>query len=349
MTDEVDCIRATSKGAALKAPPPDLVNCAERSILANKGQLPDNDCKGIFGDAIVCNKSGTFKTSPLEKLNSMFHAVDGHNGKLRKRSEPLKSVMRPKFVKSASIARLLGNNYSTTNPAATTPTAQSPHKGEGQAVAEKKNASADNGAERKSSLKGEEGAATNNHSNSNNNKRSVRIVAPPPPSANNGKKPEKFQKCSSGREVIEEAAEEDMEPRRVSFSSTSPMVPDCAEELSLRGSHLNLMSHNSDIRTLRALRSLTKGLGKLLRRRTDSVEISPPDPEYKVSYLGNVLTGWAKGRIIRIIRGKERETETERDRDRDRDKVIEEAGSTMTAGWMNDTKTSTVTICAVVP
>ncbi|XP_059620861.1 uncharacterized protein LOC132264621 [Phlebotomus argentipes] len=45
----------------------------------------------------------------------------------------------------------------------------------------------------------------------------------------------------------------------------------------------------------RALRSLTKGLGKLLRRRTDSVNISTPDPEYKVSYLGNVLTGWAKG------------------------------------------------------
>lgn len=44
----------------------------------------------------------------------------------------------------------------------------------------------------------------------------------------------------------------------------------------------------------RALRSLSKSLGRLWRR-SHSVEISPPDPEYKVLYLGNVLTGWAKG------------------------------------------------------
>lgn len=45
------------------------------------------------------------------------------------------------------------------------------------------------------------------------------------------------------------------------------------------------------------IKSLTKGLGKLLRRNHSSVEISPPDPEYKVLYLGNVLTGWAKGEL----------------------------------------------------
>ncbi|KAG5681682.1 hypothetical protein PVAND_011095 [Polypedilum vanderplanki] len=45
----------------------------------------------------------------------------------------------------------------------------------------------------------------------------------------------------------------------------------------------------------KAIKSITKGLGKLLRRNHSSVEISPPDPEYKVLYLGNVLTGWAKG------------------------------------------------------
>lgn len=43
------------------------------------------------------------------------------------------------------------------------------------------------------------------------------------------------------------------------------------------------------------IKSITKGLGKLLRRNYSSVEISAPDPEYKVLYLGNVLTGWAKG------------------------------------------------------
>lgn len=46
---------------------------------------------------------------------------------------------------------------------------------------------------------------------------------------------------------------------------------------------------------LKAFRSITKGLGKLLRRNSDSVAISAPDPEYKVFYLGNVLTGWSKG------------------------------------------------------
>ena len=45
----------------------------------------------------------------------------------------------------------------------------------------------------------------------------------------------------------------------------------------------------------KSFRTLTRGLGKLLRRNCSSVDISAPDPEYKVSYLGNVLTGWAKG------------------------------------------------------
>lgn len=44
----------------------------------------------------------------------------------------------------------------------------------------------------------------------------------------------------------------------------------------------------------RAIRTISKGLG-LIWRRSYSVEISTPDPEYKVFYLGNVLTGWAKG------------------------------------------------------
>lgn len=44
----------------------------------------------------------------------------------------------------------------------------------------------------------------------------------------------------------------------------------------------------------RAIRTISKGLS-LFWRRSYSVEISTPDPEYKVFYLGNVLTGWAKG------------------------------------------------------
>lgn len=46
--------------------------------------------------------------------------------------------------------------------------------------------------------------------------------------------------------------------------------------------------------TARALGRLSRGLGRLLRRN-NSVRISEPDPVYKVAYLGNVLTGWARG------------------------------------------------------
>lgn len=48
------------------------------------------------------------------------------------------------------------------------------------------------------------------------------------------------------------------------------------------------------------IKSITKGLGKLLRRNYSSVAISAPDPEYKVLYLGNVLTGWAKGEFFQF-------------------------------------------------
>lgn len=48
--------------------------------------------------------------------------------------------------------------------------------------------------------------------------------------------------------------------------------------------------------TARTIGKLSRGLGKLLRR-TNSVRISDPDPVYKVAYLGNVLTGWARGKL----------------------------------------------------
>lgn len=50
---------------------------------------------------------------------------------------------------------------------------------------------------------------------------------------------------------------------------------------------------------VKAFRSISKSLGRFWRR-SRSVEISTPDPEYKVLYLGNVLTGWAKGKINHI-------------------------------------------------
>lgn len=48
----------------------------------------------------------------------------------------------------------------------------------------------------------------------------------------------------------------------------------------------------------RTLRSLKLSLGKLWKRR--SVTITEYDPTYKVAYLGNVLTGWAKGKFFVI-------------------------------------------------
>lgn len=71
-------------------------------------------------------------------------------------------------------------------------------------------------------------------------------------------------------------------------------------QLSLSESASNLSSLDSSSAPMeksntKTFRSFTKSLGKLLRRNSDSVTISAPDPEYKVFYLGNVLTGWAKG------------------------------------------------------
>lgn len=46
----------------------------------------------------------------------------------------------------------------------------------------------------------------------------------------------------------------------------------------------------------RNLKSLKQGLERLFGRRT--ITITEYDPTYKVAYLGNVLTGWAKGESI---------------------------------------------------
>lgn len=76
------------------------------------------------------------------------------------------------------------------------------------------------------------------------------------------------------------------------------------ENIVVTGNHRSLTSidskdfcaHDEKDLSGRAFRSLSKSLGRLWRR-SHSVEISPPDPEYKVLYLGNVLTGWAKGKF----------------------------------------------------
>lgn len=45
----------------------------------------------------------------------------------------------------------------------------------------------------------------------------------------------------------------------------------------------------------RTLRSLKRGLGRIWKRHRGNASITEYDPCYKVAYLGNVLTGWAKG------------------------------------------------------
>ncbi|RZB38739.1 PID 2 domain containing protein [Asbolus verrucosus] len=46
----------------------------------------------------------------------------------------------------------------------------------------------------------------------------------------------------------------------------------------------------------RGRRVLKTLLNRLRLRRCASVTISKPDPTYRVAYLGNVVTGWAKGK-----------------------------------------------------
>lgn len=48
----------------------------------------------------------------------------------------------------------------------------------------------------------------------------------------------------------------------------------------------------------KTLKSLKRGLGRLWRRHRGNASITEYDPCYKVAYLGNVLTGWAKGKPI---------------------------------------------------
>lgn len=72
-------------------------------------------------------------------------------------------------------------------------------------------------------------------------------------------------------------------------------------ESSLNFNSLDSSSAPMEKTNMKSIRSLTKGLGKLLRRNCDSATISAPDPEYKVFYLGNVLTGWSKGELSLVI------------------------------------------------
>lgn len=48
----------------------------------------------------------------------------------------------------------------------------------------------------------------------------------------------------------------------------------------------------------RGKRAVKSFLNRLRWKKYASATISKPDPTYKVAYLGNVVTGWAKGKMM---------------------------------------------------
>ncbi|XP_063700434.1 uncharacterized protein LOC134830781 [Culicoides brevitarsis] len=99
------------------------------------------------------------------------------------------------------------------------------------------------------------------------------ILATKPP-----KKSEKFHHNKMSQDTEENQPENNEDTLSVSGSS-------------VLSSEVNQRPHHH----AKPFKTLSRSFGKLLRRNYSSVDISIPDPEYKVSYLGNVLTGWARG------------------------------------------------------
>lgn len=182
-----------------KPPIPDTKSKQNLTAISKKKLTGNNH---LYGDSV----KSSFST--LENL-SLFQFP-------RKKSDPSANQSttkeRPKFVKSASIARLFGNTYST-------------KRGDASVAAAAAAASS-----------------------------SSPVIPKLPPT-------ERFQKCSEN------------------FVDT-----------------VQISDFNDDKDVgVKAFKSISKGLSRLLWRKSHSVDISAPDPEFKVSYLGNVLTGWAKG------------------------------------------------------
>lgn len=209
----------------VKSDPCNLINNNNNTItttIKTKPPLPDTKSKPHFGTTPSISKKKLTgnnlygDTEVRSCVKSSFSTLE--NLTLfqfpRKKSDPsanqsTSAKERPRFVKSASIARLFGNTYST--------------KRNDAATASSATVSAD----------------------------LAKSLLPT----------ERFQKCSEN--FVDEV-------------------------------HISDFSEDKDIGA-RAFKSISKGLGRLLFRRSHSVDISAPDPEFKVSYLGNVVTGWAKG------------------------------------------------------
>lgn len=64
---------------------------------------------------------------------------------------------------------------------------------------------------------------------------------------------------------------------------------------------LNSEMPGRDLQKDKGKRAIRILLNRLRLRKCASVDITEPDPTYKVAYLGNVVTGWAKGRFTTYI------------------------------------------------
>lgn len=79
-------------------------------------------------------------------------------------------------------------------------------------------------------------------------------------------------------------------------NSTTSKSDNNEDTQSISGSSVLSSEAYAPRQQIKPFKTLSRSFGKLLRRNYSSVDISIPDPEYKVSYLGNVLTGWARGK-----------------------------------------------------
>lgn len=60
-------------------------------------------------------------------------------------------------------------------------------------------------------------------------------------------------------------------------------------------SNVNQVQSANDELGQRTLKSVKRKLGKLWKKQKGNVLITEHNPSFKVTYLGNVLTGWANG------------------------------------------------------
>lgn len=202
-TDVVDCAKPPTDTTTLRRP---------KSSTLNRYQV-SGGAKLNGGDRIFCDGEVTSRVkssiASLENLSIFNFPRNRPTEATSDQTNPSKESTR--FVKRASIARLLGQSYSTRNGSSSTvpEDASTPTK-------------------------------------------SVQVHT------------ERFQKCSENH-------------------VDNVTLSDFCED--------------NDLGT-RAMKIISKGLGKFLWKRSYSVDISEPDPEFKVSYLGNTQTSWAKGELL---------------------------------------------------